>query len=242
MSNRPRRRSGLAYVGGLVVLVSLLGGTSAVAGDGEAYDDVARVKGVSPVDMNDPEILLQRREQGFENDLASLIDKDPAVFSGQRATANSHIVYVKQGVDLALATQQVAGMVEKWGIEADAASVATAPKSHAELTNLHGQVDALLDELQSAGADICGTGPDIVSGKIQVDIEAGQVAAEGVLGDLSDSVHFVPCETTGSPDHGALSIGRYSDTSPWYGGDGIYMASPSGGYCTAGFPVTKNGI
>ncbi|MEO8480366.1 MAG: hypothetical protein ABI542_12130 [Gemmatimonadota bacterium] len=240
MNNVARRRSKFVLVGALVASVAIVGGASAVASGEGSPDDIAKAKGVAPVDLTDPAIVLQRREQRFEDDLAALIDQDSSVFAGQRVTGNTHVVYVKQGADIASATQRVDAVAETWGMQADAASVATAPKSEAELIDLHSRVDALLDELKTAGADICGTGPDVVLGKIQVDIEAGQAAAEKVLGDLADSVHFVPCHTTGSPDHGALTTGRYSDFPPWYGGDGIYMAG--GGYCTAGFPVTKNGI
>lgn len=198
-------------------------------------------KVVQEVDEKDPLIIEARSLQRLEDGLGTLVQSAPGTFTGMRVTSpGSYTVLIRDGADAAAAQAQVAQAVEASGQPSGSAAVAAAPKSRAELTALHAKVDALLNEMTSAGADIVGTGPDIALGKIQIDIESGQDAAEKVLGALVSEVHFVPSAPTRSSGHGGLTLGRYADEAPWWAGDGVYI---EGGFiCTAGFPVTKNGI
>lgn len=224
-------------------LIALPGAVMAAAPSPLQVSAVTSDKGrVPPIDESDPQVIEARNIQKLEDLLGNLVTKSPETYAGLAAAGPGNLrVLIKDGVDPTGPLADIAAARGASNRPANSASLAAVPRSDAELRDLHAKVDALLPEMEEAGADISGTGPDRIGGKIQIDIISGQAAAERVLGALTADVQFVESSNRENPNsHGALTVGRYSDVAPWFGGNGIYMNT--GGFCTAGFSVVKNSI
>ncbi|MBM7787910.1 hypothetical protein [Tenggerimyces flavus] len=193
-----------------LVIVGAFSGVAAATPSPKADVVVTDQKVDKPVDESDPAVIQARKHQQFVNDLGALVEQNPRIYAALMARpAGRYEVLIKSGANRSAAVRAVVELVARSGRPIDSVTVtAAAPRSRAELLALHARVDALLDELHAAGADIVGTGPDFQLGKIQIDIVSGQDVAERVLGPLVDDVHFVQSVIT-NPDPNAKPLASW---------------------------------
>lgn len=229
-----RRGLGAGAIAALALTATFLPGSS--ADEGTSDQPPALTADLDPVQYR----------TAYENALGQWVKDNADIATSLYAETPDAdaMVLVKAGADASSVRQGIDEAVSNLGRPSGSVKLETVPKSRAELLELHAGVDALLSKMNEAGARINGTGPDYRLGKIQIDIDSGQAEAERVLGELVRDVHFVKSPSSDpNLNEGALVVGRYSDTPPYYGGDGIFVQSGVvGSPCTAGFPVKKNGI
>ena len=110
----------------------------------------------------------------------------------------------------------------------------TAMHSRADLESITSSMTAAVQSLSAAGVSLLSFGPDDADG-VRVQVSSDPAKAESVLSARYGTGIFHVSHAVSVAGGSALTY-RYSDTSPWNGGDFIY--NQNYGTCTSGLPVT----